>query len=203
MDSLTTHEISRLLGVSPGSTVNWIKQGLLPFFRTPGGHRRVLRQDLLQFLAAQKIPIPPALLRQPRLLVVDDDPTTRTLFCRLFEGEEVLVKTADSGVEALIEIGRFDPTVVVLDIRMPGLDGIEVCRRIRRMGLQCAIVLISGFDIEENRRRAFESGADAFQAKPLALLEIKSLLQQFWKDAASGRGYRPAPLEAGRASAQS
>lgn len=178
---LTTHEISQLLGVSAGATIKWIEKGLLPSFRTPGGHRRVVKEDLLDFLRAQKIPVPPSLVPSPRILVVDDDETILSVFERMFSREEATVKTVNNGVEALIAVGKFDPTVIVLDIEMPGLDGVEVCRRIRAMGLKCAILAISGVNIQENRGRVLESGADAFVAKPWDMAEMKALLESLWK----------------------
>src|SRR5262252_6487377 len=68
----TTHEVSRLLQVNPRSVINWIEQSLLPSYRTPGGHRRIRRDDLLVFL--RKHHIPTSLLDESfSVLVVDDD----------------------------------------------------------------------------------------------------------------------------------
>src|SRR6266496_492556 len=58
----TTHEVSRLLQVNPRSVINWIDQNLLPSYRTPGGHRRIRRDDLLAFLRKHQIPTPAALV---------------------------------------------------------------------------------------------------------------------------------------------
>src|SRR5437762_7284070 len=58
----TTHDISRLLQVNPRSVINWIEQNLLPSYRTPGGHRRVRRDDLLAFLRKHQIPTPASLV---------------------------------------------------------------------------------------------------------------------------------------------
>ncbi|PYR65113.1 MAG: hypothetical protein DMG20_15280, partial [Acidobacteria bacterium] len=69
----TTHDISRLLQVNPRSVINWIEQKLLPSYRTPGGHRRVRRDDLLAFLRKHQIPTPSSLVDGKfRILIVDD-----------------------------------------------------------------------------------------------------------------------------------
>src|SRR5262245_19366679 len=71
----TTHDVSRLLHVNPRSVINWIEQNLLPSYRTPGGHRRIRREDLLAFLRKHQIPTPASLVDGKfGILIVDDDP---------------------------------------------------------------------------------------------------------------------------------
>src|SRR5262249_17749261 len=100
----TTHDVSRILNVDPRSVINWIDQDLLPAFRTPGGHRRIRREDLLSFLHKQQIPIPPVLLEAKfKILIVDDDESivelVRTSLLRqgIYE-----VASANDGISALI-----------------------------------------------------------------------------------------------------
>src|SRR5919109_2399313 len=70
----TTHEVSRLLHVNPRSVINWIDQSLLPSYRTPGGHRRIRREDLLAFLRKHQIPTPASLVDGTfSVLIVDDE----------------------------------------------------------------------------------------------------------------------------------
>src|SRR5919109_755482 len=70
----TTHEVSRLLHVNPRSVINWIEQSLLTSYRTPGGPRRIRREDLLAFLRKHQIPTPPALVEGKfSVLIVDDE----------------------------------------------------------------------------------------------------------------------------------
>src|SRR5689334_15569186 len=70
----TTHEVSRLLHVNPRSVINWIEQSLLPSYRTPGGHRRIRREDLLAFLRKHQIPTPASLVEGKfSVLIVDDE----------------------------------------------------------------------------------------------------------------------------------
>ena len=71
---LTSHAVAELIGVSPSTVLSWIDKGLLPAFRTPGGHRRVEPSALLEFLRAHQMPVPRTLLPQAkRMLLIDDD----------------------------------------------------------------------------------------------------------------------------------
>jgi len=87
----TTFEASRLLGVSLPTVVNWIKANRLKAHKTPGGHRRIAREDLLAFLRRYEIPIPrelaPTVNDRVRILAVDDDSDERELLRVVLEGE--------------------------------------------------------------------------------------------------------------------
>ena len=108
-----------------------------------------------------------------RLLIVDDDPGLRALFRTTFEIVDVEVDEASGGLEALEAVARRRPDAIVVDVRMPGMDGLELCRRIKAdpdlAGI--AVVLLSGSG-EEGARRADEVGADAFVRKPFSPLEL-------------------------------
>src|SRR5215467_2919491 len=129
----TTHEVSRLLQVNPRSVINWIELDLLASYRTPGGHRRIRREDLLAFLRKHQIPTPASLVEgEFRVLIVEDDPEITKLLRTFFERQgNYTVFTASDGIMALIEVGRTKPDLLILDIMIPSVDGIEVCRRIK------------------------------------------------------------------------
>src|SRR5258705_12065060 len=79
----TTFEAAKLCHVSPLSIINWVNAGRLPAFRTPGGHRRIRREDLARFMRENGIPLPEELRDgsgRSRVLVVDDEPAIRDLF---------------------------------------------------------------------------------------------------------------------------
>src|SRR5260221_14084843 len=82
----TTHEISRLLHVNPRSVINWIEQSLLSSYRTPGGHRRVRREDLLAFLRKHQIPTPASLVDGKfAILIVEDEEEVSKFLNTFFE----------------------------------------------------------------------------------------------------------------------
>src|SRR5215831_3260609 len=169
----TTHEVSRLLQVNPRSVINWIEQDLLASYRTPGGHRRIRREDLLAFLRKHQIPTPSSLVDgRFNILIVEDEEEIAKLLRTFFDRQgNYAIHTASDGISALIEVGRIKPDLLILDIMIPGVDGIEVCRRIKAEAAnKTAIVAISGKPDWEHK--AIQAGADAFMPKPLDLQSL-------------------------------
>lgn len=132
-DFYTTHQVSKFCNVYPTTVINWIKEGLLPAFTTPGGHRRIKKEDLLNLMEKNKMPIPEELSKgnKNRALVIDDDPKILQMIKTILSQEGLDVATADSGFQVGLLIANWLPDIVLLDILMPELDGFEVCRRIR------------------------------------------------------------------------
>ncbi len=106
-----------------------------------------------------------------RILLIDDDLKITAMMKRVltFEGHEVM--TAPNGEEGLRAAGQFNPAVVILDIMMPGMDGWEVCRRLR-MDSDVAILLLTARDEVADRVRGLDAGADDYLVKPFALEEL-------------------------------
>jgi excisionase family DNA binding protein len=178
----TTHEVSRLLHVNPRSVINWIEQSLLPSYRTPGGHRRIRREDLLAFLRKHQIPTPESLVEGKfNVLIVEDEEEIVDMLKTFFQRQGGYdVATATDGISALIEVGRAKPDILILDIMIPGVDGIEVCRRIKAdSSNKTVIIAISGQ--AEAEKKILQAGADVFMAKPLDFdklhVEAKRLLR--------------------------
>lgn len=175
----TTHDIAKFCDVYPSSVVNWIDDGRLKAYSTPGGHHRVTREDLLAFLAEFRIPIPNELTHRPaRILVVDDDEEVTAVIARAFarRAEEFEVEVCHGGIEALIRIGQAPPDLVVLDIVLPRMDGLQVCRVLKSKPetRDIKIVAISGKKPPFNEKKPSDAGIDAFLRKPLDLFELVS-----------------------------
>jgi excisionase family DNA binding protein len=171
----TTHEVSRLLHVNPRSVINWIEQSLLPSYRTPGGHRRIRREDLLAFLRKHQIPTPESLVEGKfNVLIVDDELEIVDLMKTfLLRQGGYDVATASDGITALLEVGRTKPDLLILDIMIPGVDGIEVCRRIKGDSSNRTIIIaVSGNAEHEND--IIRAGADVFMVKPLDLERLQA-----------------------------
>jgi len=172
--NLSTFAIAQMLQVDPGSVANWIDRKLLKAYRTPGGHRRVAVEDLLEFVREHKIPIPPELKDSPPcVLIVDDEPAvTKVIFQAVKTAHpewEVIV--AHDGFEAGSLVATYKPEIVVLDLRMPGIDGFEVCRKIKSQDAtkHAEILAMTAYPSEENTDRILECGARACLEKPLDL----------------------------------
>jgi two-component system response regulator MprA len=106
------------------------------------------------------------------VLVVDDDAPIRRMLERTFAAEGYGVETAADGGEALAAVERSVPDLVVLDVAMPGVDGLEVCRRLRRSGLAVPILLLTARDSVADRVIGLDAGADDYLVKPFAAEEL-------------------------------
>ena len=114
----TTFETAKLCHVSPLSIINWVNAGRLPAFRTPGGHRRIRREDLIRFMKENGIPLPDELQEgsgKQRVLIVDDEEAIRNLlFEHLAERKPSYeVSSAPDGFEAGRLVATFKPDVVL------------------------------------------------------------------------------------------
>ena len=114
-----------------------------------------------------------------KILLVDDEPALRELLRATFEGADVSVDEASSGQEAEERIRRRRPDVIVLDLRMPGMDGTELCKRLQAdpKTKSIPIVLLTGAAPEE-ARRAQRAGAAALVRKPFSPLDLLAVVQQ-------------------------
>lgn len=118
------------------------------------------------------------------VLLVDDDPFNFELEKRLLGADNYRFSTALSGEECLARIQADRPDVILLDIVMPGLDGIETCRRIRQdeHGNDYLIIFVSAQDKPEIRLRAYDAGGDDFMLKPLTTEEIRRKVEMALKN---------------------
>jgi excisionase family DNA binding protein len=174
MRYLTTGEVASRCQVSVGTVKNWIEAGQLEAFRTPGRHFRIRAAELRRFQAAFGFGAEAD--ESPRILVVDDQQDFADL--ALDALKELLpgarVEGACGGYEALLRIGSLQPHLLVLDLRMPGLDGFEVCRRVKEAPATKAtkIVAMTGFDDDQAEQLALTCGADAFVSKRAGLATL-------------------------------
>src|SRR5579871_6432739 len=107
----------------------------------------------------------------PQILVIDDDPKITQMLRRALSQEGYAVQIAGSGAAGLEGAQALQPDLVVLDVLMPEIDGLEVCRRLRRAG-DTPILLLTAKDEVEDRVRGLDSGADDYLVKPFALEEL-------------------------------
>ena len=112
-----------------------------------------------------------------RILVVDDEPGIRQALGQLLEYEGFEVRTASGGVEGISEYEKFRPQLVFLDIKMAGLDGLEVLRRIRLIDANAVVVMISGHATIQTAVEATQLGAYDILEKPLDTDRVLVLLR--------------------------
>jgi two-component system, OmpR family, KDP operon response regulator KdpE len=106
-----------------------------------------------------------------RILIVDDEPQIRRILRTTLIGAGYEVDDARTGVEALEKVHRFRPDLVLLDINMPGMNGLDVCRELRA-GTNIAIIMLTVRDSESDKVGALDAGADDFVTKPFSTPEL-------------------------------
>jgi two-component system response regulator MprA len=125
-----------------------------------------------------------------RVLVVDDDAKITSFLRRSLALEGYEVTVANSGTEALRLVAGAPPDLMVLDIMMPDVDGMEVCRRVRAAGEEFPILMLTAKDSISDRVKGLDQGADDYLVKPFALEELLARLR-----ALSRRSVAPRPAE--------
>jgi two-component system KDP operon response regulator KdpE len=116
----------------------------------------------------------PAADAQPgrTVLIADDDPRLRNLLTWTLEQGQYNVVAAEDGLRALEMAREINPDLYLLDVGMPGLNGIEVCRQLRALQVIEPILMLTGFGSEEDKVAGLEAGADDYQTKPFASKEL-------------------------------
>ena len=124
--------------------------------------------------------------QQARVLVVDDEPAVQTALSRALKLERYEVAQAADGREALERLGAATYEVVILDVSMPHLDGLEVCRRLRDGGDRTPVLMLTAREGVDDRVAGLDAGADDYLVKPFALREllarVRALLRRASED---------------------
>jgi len=125
-----------------------------------------------------------------KILVVDDERAVRESLRRALELEGYEIELAEDGRRALamLEENAGQPDAIILDVLMPGADGLEVCRRLRRSGSRVPILMLTARDEVENRVAGLDAGADDYVTKPFALEELIARVRALLRRASSGSG---------------
>lgn len=177
---LTTGQVARHCQVSIPAVKRWIQDGRLAVFRTPGGHSRIELQELQRFLRQYGMPSYPSSAPELRILIVDDELSIVDFFVDLLTRDPRGFKldTATDGYEALIKVGMFQPAVLILDLFMPRLDGIAVCRHLKENPETQDIKILGITGYPRLIPALLEAGADVCLAKPLELRDIRQALDR-------------------------
>lgn len=176
-DFYTTHQVSKFCNVYPTTVINWIKEGKLPAYTTPGGHRRVKREGLLNLMEKNNMPLPEELAKgnKNRILIIDDDPKILKLIEIILSQEEDLeVNTATSGFEAGIRVSNWPADIILLDFLMPEIDGFEVCRRLRsdEKTKDVSIIAVTALREAKELKKMFQAGISDYIPKPFKAQEL-------------------------------
>ena len=168
---LTVPQAAKYCAISRVTLWKCVKSGELKASLTPGGHYRILMKDLEAF-ARKKGMYPLANYHPPKknkILIVDDDREIREMLTRMLRFHKYETDTASDGFEAGAKVERLKPDLIILDLFMPGMDGFEVCRRLKEDpgSADLKILILTGYDSNQNRERIMAQGADDYLVKPV------------------------------------
>lgn len=176
-------EIANMCGVVNQTAINWIRNGYLKAFNTPGGQYRVYKDDLVEFINARGMRMPESLqdlegkgANWKTLIVIDDDTALNNAIKAYLTKNipELTVFQSFDGFDAGAQLAEKKPGFVILDLALPGMNGQELCKRIKTdptFGKPYVIVItaLEEAGLEEELSRM---GADSFYRKPLEMHDI-------------------------------
>ena len=185
---ITTGTIASHCHVTYNTVNNWIKQSKLVAYETPGGHHRIFIDDFQRFLKTYGLP--PFADASPtirKLLVVDDDVAiVDNISCFFHETGGYMCATALDGYDAGIQVTRFRPDMIILDLFMPKLDGFEVCRKIKadQATAHILVLAITGSTENSHHKQMLDCGADCLLVKPFTLKALHQEVERLFKQQA-------------------
>lgn len=182
-------EVSNICGVVNQTAINWINNGYLKAFKTPGGQFRIYPDDLAAFMKQRKMQIPENLLSlckskfvEKTLLIVDDDKGLNSVIAKFIEKKipDAEIYQAFDGFEAGSLMSEKRPSCFILDLNLPGIDGFDLCRRIfesDRYG-NPEIIVVTALEDPETEKKVKELGVASFLKKPLDLGVLSDLVSK-------------------------
>lgn len=179
--SFSTSEVAKYCHVTADTIRKWAEAGRIRVFKTPGGHRRIRREDLLKFLQENEIPIHEDLgTSDVKILIVDDEKAVVSVIRRFLERSQTGfdIEVAMDGFDAGHQVATFKPDIVFLDLRLPGMDGFEVTRRIKSDPQHAGtkIIAMTGYYEGEVAQRVVELGALLCLQKPFTPDDLRRAL---------------------------
>ena len=178
-------QVAEYLQMNKMTVYKLAREGKIPAFKVASEWRfskELIDKWLMGQLKGQHAAQPPqndsplAAGPQKTVLVVDDEEIIRDFFTRSLKGYRVLA--AQSGEEALQIIRQDRPDLVLLDIKMPGIDGLETLRQIKQVDAGIVVIMLSAYETLQTNLEAARLGAYSSMAKPFDLSEMKPLMQQ-------------------------
>ncbi|MFH1673514.1 MAG: response regulator [Pseudomonadota bacterium] len=183
MDFITTSEASNICGVARTTMSKWVDEGRIQAFVTPGGHRKINKSNLLEFINRQNIISPKRLNEKKRILIVDDNPDDVRLLEAAFlvALDKYEIHTASGGFQGIYKIGAIKPNIVILDLVMPDMDGFKVCSSIKNSPetIEVKVIAVTAFNDPQKQQMAYRCGADAYYSKPLDLKGLMETVVKF------------------------
>lgn len=160
-----------MLMVSTASVRLWATKGVLPAQTTAGGHRRFLFRDIEAFAEERGITLESPKSGNLRVLIVDDDEPLRSYLYELLVGRPGIeaLEVAEDGFDAGLKVKSFQPDVLLLDLMMPGMNGFDVCSRLKttESTQDVRVIAMTGCADQETESRILSLGAELCLSKPI------------------------------------
>ena len=184
--AFTTFEAAKICHVTHHSIKNWIKQGLIKASRTPGGHYRILEEDLDAFREDYDMFPREKGSTKKRVMVVDDDPDALALMENILTDDGFDLIKVSNATEVGLKAAQLSPDLILLDFLMPEINGFEVCKALRDNELtrSTPIMAVTCLTKESDIERIFECGADEYLPKPF---RVEQLLEKVHELIGKGR----------------
>lgn len=163
-------EAAEYTKTSKESIRRWIREGKITAIRTPGGHRRIQKAELDKFLKIY-IRIENKI---KKILIVDDDPEILEFISTVLKKEGFSVITANSGLKVGMLVVAENPDVILIDVMMPGLNGYDTCKKLKKekISKNIPVILITGIDKEDIKKKYKKVKANDFIIKPFETKEL-------------------------------
>lgn len=179
--TFTTHQVAKICDVHYTTVIKWVKLGKLAAYATPGGHRRIYHKDLIEFMERFNVPIPRELRDdKKRILIVDDDPEMLDELGEALSSDNIEIDCASDGFEAGRKIFGRIPDLVLLDFRMPGMNGFEVCKTLQ-MEKETSIIPIIAITVLKSKndvKKIKECGVVKYMSKPVDIVRLANTINK-------------------------
>ncbi len=180
-------EVANMCGVVNQTAINWIRNGHLKAFNTPGGQYRVYKDDLIEFIHARGMRVPEALnegepsANWKSLIVIDDDKGLNSAIRAYLEKNipDLNVLQSFDGFDAGAQLVEKKPGFVILDLALPGVVGQEICKRIKNDPAfgKPYVIIITALEDASIEDEMYSLGADKFFRKPLVLADLRAVIE--------------------------
>lgn len=179
---MSTRQAAASLGVALSTVQLWVETGILPAWKTAGGHRRIPRAVVESLASQQKAVLPAAQpLKQTKVLVVEDDAVQLELYRQKFSEWSLPIQllTARDGFEGLMLIGRYSPDLIVTDLRMPGMDGFRMIRHLRDQTPKNSfdIIVVTALNAKEMEAAVNMLPGIPIYQKPVPFMALRALIE--------------------------
>lgn len=177
---LTPTQVAEKFKVSPITVRQWSSSGKLKCVTTPGGHRRYSPEDIAEFAKTAGISLEALSTGPCRIMIIEDDSQLAHLLQEFISSydDSFEVYLAEDGFRAGEMLHTLKPDLILLDLMMPGMNGFEVCERIKRNPAtrNIKVVAMTGFSSEHNVTRILNAGAETCLKKPIDFALLRDIL---------------------------